>query len=426
MNMLKNNKVNFFRIAAISAVMLIAVSENVFAGETLTWKECASQANEKNPEIVSAKEKVIQARIAEDIAFGAFLPQVNADLSLGRDISQGSSSYSYGLSGNLLLFNGLKNLNDYYAAGERLKAAEFGLSTTSGNIRLALRNAFVQLLQAQAQIKLSEKIATHRKQNLELVRMRYNSGAEHKGSLLLEEANLAQAEFEVQQAKRNIELSMKRLLKEMGRTDKAEISVQEDLNVVLLSAETPDFEKTAEENPALKSVLAQTEATRLSWKSAKADLWPKLSVNLHGNRNSTDFSPETENWSAGLSLSLPIYAGGEIQGEIDRAESAYKQAESDEQNTKNNIVVNMEETWAKLQDAVTYVEIQKKSLDAAEERSSIAAAQYSSGLVSFDNWTIIEDGLVGTQKAYLNAQINVMLAEANYLQAKGVTLDEEK
>jgi outer membrane protein TolC len=83
----------------------------------------------------------------------------------------------------------------------------------------------------------------------------------------------------------------------------------------------------------------------------------------------------------------------------------------------------LEQTWAALQDAVDNVEVQRKSLIATEERSNIAQAQFSTGFISYDNWTIIEDNLVNAKSAFLDAQANALLAEANWVQAKGETLE---
>ena len=69
------------------------------------------------------------------------------------------------------------------------------------------------------------------------------------------------------------------------------------------------------------------------------------------------------------------------------------------------------------------VQVQKKFLEAAEERANIAQAQYSSGLILFDNWIIIEDNLVQVRKSFLDTQADALVTEANWIQAKGGMLD---
>ncbi|MFA7677794.1 MAG: TolC family protein, partial [Candidatus Omnitrophota bacterium] len=62
-------------------------------------------------------------------------------------------------------------------------------------------------------------------------------------------------------------------------------------------------------------------------------------------------------------------------------------------------------------------------LEAAQERSRIGGSQYSIGLINFDDWIILEDNLVSAKKSYLNAQADVLIAEAQWVQAKGGTLE---
>ena len=81
---------------------------------------------------------------------------------------------------------------------------------------------------------------------------------------------------------------------------------------------------------------------------------------------------------------------------------------------------NVATAW---QDAIEQVEVQKKFLDANQERSRIASQQYSTGLLTFNEWTIIEDNLVSTKKTFLNTQANALLAEANWIAAQGRTLE---
>ena len=67
--------------------------------------------------------------------------------------------------------------------------------------------------------------------------------------------------------------------------------------------------------------------------------------------------------------------------------------------------------------------MQKKVLSAAEERARISEAEYSIGLISYDNWIIIENNLVSAKKSFVTAELAALISEANWIQAKGGTLD---
>ena len=176
----------------------------------------------------------------------------------------------------------------------------------------------------------------------------------------------------------------------------------------------------------MNELIAKKEAARYNLQSVRADFLPVVYLNSSAGRTSSDWEPERGEWSVGLSVSFPLFEGGSRAAEVSKAESLFHQSEADEQSGKNSVLVTLENTWKNLQDSVTYVSVQKKFLDAAEERAKIASAQYETGLISFDDWIIIENNLVTTLKSYLNAQADMLIAEAYWIQATGGTLEYDE
>jgi TolC family type I secretion outer membrane protein len=394
----------------------------------LTWDDCVKEAAKNHPDIISASEKVKQSQAEKTIAQSSLFPQISAGASTGKsgreDTSQDSESYSYSITGSQTLFDGLKTFNNIKAAEETLSASEYSAMEVSSDVRLQLRIAFVGVLKAQEFLALTEKIALRRKQNLDLVRLRYEAGREHKGALLTAEADLAQAEFDAAQAKRDLGLAQRELIKELGRKHFEPVTATGDFSIIDPKV-SPDFEVLAENAPEMKRFIAQSNAAKLGVKSARADLFPELFLEGSAGRNSSDWPPEDDQWSIGLNLSVPLFEGGKKKAQINQAEAQLNQAKADEQSTRNKIVYTLAEMWKTFKDAAEAVSVQKKYLDAAEERATIANAQYSTGLTSFDDWIIIENNLVSSRKSYLNAKANAQIKEAYWLQAKGETLDHE-
>jgi outer membrane protein TolC len=122
-------------------------------------------------------------------------------------------------------------------------------------------------------------------------------------------------------------------------------------------------------------------------------------------------------------VSVPLFEGGSRKAQVSRAESVLRQAEAQLQSVENAVVVDMEQSWELFMEASESVEVAQESLLAGEERAKIAAAQYLTGFITYDNWTIIGNNLVQAKKAYLNARANALLAEAAWINAKGETLE---
>jgi len=394
------------------------------AGEALTWKDCLDEASKKHPDLISAEEKINQEEAGKYIAGSGLYPQVDASIDWSHTKTTAKrNSYSYGVAGTQLIYNGSKTINDLKSAAENIKAAEYNYKFISSEVRYRLRAAFVNLLKDQEMLGLAGNIAKIRRDNLILITMRYEAGLEHKGALLAADADLTQAEFEVAQAKRALEVSQKALLKEMGRQDFSSIEAQGELKVKDLALEKPDFEAIAHNNPSIGKLSAQTKAASFGVKSSEADFYPEITASAGADRSGAHWPPDQDQWDIGIGLSVPMFEGGLRKAEVKKAKSLFNQAQADERSKKDSVILALEQAWAGFQDAIEEVGVQKKFLEAAEERAKIAEGQYSLGLIQFDNWTIIEDSLVKAKKAFLDSRANALLAEAGWIEAKGETLE---
>jgi outer membrane protein TolC len=278
-------------------------------------------------------------------------------------------------------------------------------------------------LKAQESLKITQEIYDIRRNNLELITLRYESGLEHKGALLTAEADLAYADYQVSQAQRSVDVARRKLIKEMGRTQFTSLAVKGDFQVRDTVKERPDFETIAKDNPSLRQIIAQENSARFSLKSAYANFSPTLSGAAGADKSGSHWAPKNDQWNLGLTLSVPIFEGGLRLAQVSQAQAYLNQLKENEGSTRDGIVSALEQNWSSLQDAIDNVGVQYKSLIATEERSKIAQAEYSIGFITFDNWTIIEDNLVKQKSAYLDAQANALLAEAGWIQAKGETLE---
>jgi outer membrane protein TolC len=414
----------------IGIILFFAIAVYAEEEQVFSWQDCVRAAVSNNPMLVSANEEVRQTEADKKIVQSTGMPRIIADLAGSKSERAGSEtqteSYSLGISGRQLLYDGSKTSKAVKEAEENINASVYSYTVVSSDVRLALRTAFVELMHTQELILLTENIALRRRQNLKLVNLRYEAGREHKGSLLTSEADLARAEFEVAQAKRAIPVKQWQLYKELGVDKIRPLRVKKEFSIQGDYSARPDIEYIADTTPFLNELMARKEAARYNLQSAKADFYPKVYLNGSIGTASSDFPPDQGEWSAGLSLSLPIFEGGSRIAEVSGAESRLQKAEADERSGKYSVLVSLENAWKDLRDSITNVSVQKKFQDAAEERAMIASAQYESGLTSFDDWVIIENSLVIARKTHLRARADMLLAEANWIQAIGGTLEYDE
>lgn len=399
------------------------------AEEPLTWQQCVLEARQAHPDLFSALALLQQAEADKRIASGALLPQVALGVSSqesGTTAKGGSfsSSYSYALTVQQLLYDGHKTSNQVASTREAIKGAQYNYDLVSADLRFALRSSFTQLLKAQGLVGLASEIAARRQNNVRLISLRYQGGREHIGSLRQAEADMAQAQFEVSQARRGLVLAQTILASALGRDNHTPLRVQGAFRATELSASKPDLALLAKQNPLFQQLDTRSKAARFDLEAAKSACSPELYLSSsigHGSVGSLPF--KEVDWNTGLTFSMPIYEGGTGRARVSRAMAVLSQQNAEQKSGYLKLFDLLEESWKSYQDARQLVQVKKKFLDAAVERSSIANAQYSNGLVTFNEWVIIENNLVSAKKEYLNAGANLLIAEAQWIQAKGEGLD---
>ena len=422
---------NITKIIIILSLILGFLPGNVMAEEVLNWGECIKEAAINNPDLIAAVQQVKQSEASKKITASTLYPQIDTNLSAStarNDTGTSNStadSYTYGVTGSQLIFDGMQTVNNVKSASENIKAAKQNFKFTSATVRYRLRSAFISLLKTQEMLNITQEIYKIRRGNLELVSLRYESGLENKGALLTAQADLADAQYQISQAKRQVEVSQRNLTKEMGRKQFSAMQVKGDFGVSDAVKLKPDFESLAIKNPSLQQIIAQKNAAEFSLKSTYGAFAPTLSGSAGANKSDAHWAPKNDEWTMGLSLSLPIFEGGLRTAQVSQAKALLNQLRENERSTRDGIVSTLEQSWATLQDAMENTGVQKENLNATEVRSRIAQEEYSLGFISFDNWTIIEDNLVKAKRSYLEVEAAMLLAEANWIQAKGETLEYE-
>ncbi|NTW57194.1 MAG: TolC family protein [Chlorobiaceae bacterium] len=417
------------RILLLLAILPLIVFSPLHAEETITWQQCLDEAKQAHPDLYSALAIIQQAEADKNITGGSRLPQLSSSVSTSRDGTtakggSASSNYSYALTGKQLFFDGGNISSRISSNEEAIKASRYNYDVVSSGVRYALRSAFIQLLKAQDLVGLTREIADRRRNNVRLIGLRYQGGREHSGSLAQAQADLAQAEFEFAQAQRGLQLAQSKLASALGRSNRTPLRVSGSYTTGFYAEGRPDFSSLAKNHPSFRELEVKSKEAHYDLEAAKHAFSPQLYLTGTAGRNTVDSSPfDAFDWQAGLSLSVPIYEGGAGKAKVSKAMAVVSQQNAQEKSGYLDVLDTLEECWKNYQDAVQSVGVKKKNLAAAQERSNIANAQYSIGLLAFNEWVIIENSLVNAKKDYLNAEANLLTAEAQWIQAKGGGLD---
>lgn len=428
----------WYAFFALGLATLLVPPTRVAYAETLSWKQCVEEAARANPELNSSRQGVLSSHYLTKSARGNFFPQVSGNLGYsnsdsfntpgtltpsGTILTTGNnrSVFSSSIQASQNIFNGFADKAKVGQAKANEGIAVASLEGTEAKISFDLKSAFAGLQFAQSSQKLAQDIIKRRKDNKDMVELRFDSGQENKGSLLLSEANLKDAQFGSLQAKDDMKTAQQQLAKALGRDTAEGLKVSGD--IPLSSPKPPTgldtLDKMMRDTPDYRDAVSRKKFAKESVTAARSAFFPALNVNAAVGTQDDSFFPTEGAWSVGANLSIPIFNGGRDFYNLKSAKANHAAASFNQSDTEKTVKSALVQAYTSYEESVERLKTDQSFLEAATVRADIARAQYNNGLLSFQDWDIIENDLINRQKALLQSRRDRIIAEAAWKQAQG-------
>jgi len=409
----------------ILSAWLLGLTLSVMAAPAtvLTWETCVQEATANNPELRAARASLEASAFSAEGAYSGYLPQLSAgaaytDTSGTVIATTSESAYITSLSLSQNLFAGFQDRAKVAQGAANRDVAAASLAAAKAKLSQDLKTAYIGLRYAQDNVILTENIVRRSEENFRLVELRFESGNENKGSYLLTKASLAQARYDNLQARQNLVSAQAQLDRVLGRGDTGGLEVRGDIPLSEPGT-APDFRQVAREVPDYQQAAAQQKSAAAGVTLARSGLYPSLNLSGSVGRTGDNWAPEDSRRTVGLNLNIPIYSGGKDYYATKSAVSNLEAAASNTDSAEYQLVVRLKQTYASYVESVEKLKVDQAFLDAAKTRATIARTKYNNGLMTFEDWDIIESDLIQREKSFLQSQRDRVVAEAAWEQAQG-------
>ncbi len=413
-------------VTSISVAMLFASALRAQeASAPLTWDDLSRTASAQNPELIAARRSEEAAKARYRGSFNGFLPNVGLRQSYSNsDQGLGGSRWQAQASASIDVFN-RGSYYDVKTSAASLDSARAQFELTSADLRFNLFSAYADLLFAQEQVNVARKIHELRRNNAQMVSLKYQSGRESKGNSLRSEAELIQAEAALAQAQRDLRAAQAELNRRLGLEQFSALAVTGTWTTSPLPAD-PDIVSLAAANPQIRLAKAGVEVAKGNLERTRSNFWPSLSANYARSFQDSNYFPKNPGWSASGVLNWPLFGQGLTAPyyDVSAARKDFRAREENLRATLYQIRSGLEEAWSTWAGRIDQVRVQHQFLQAARQRNDEATIRYTTGLMTFENWELVVADLVNFQTGYLRALRDASLAEAAWRRALGKPLEE--
>lgn len=389
-------------------IMFVLLIAPLSAKQTYTLQQCIDTALYHNRNIKQQELNRHSREIAYEQAKLDLLPNLNASagqsFALGRSLtadntyqSINSSRSSFNLSTNITLFDGLKMKHQIDARKAEMKASEADLEKIRSDIQLNVTIAFLQVLLYKENVQMQEDqlVLTHQK--IEQTEKLVTAGKQAEGVLYELKAQLAKEEYNLIQAKNNLQLALLDLAQiiELENFEDIDVVISADLDVDMQVLNSADaiYQVAVQHRPEITGAEYRLLTNQKNIDIARSAYFPSLNFgaslgsgyyNLQGAPNESFNKQINDNLSTnfGFNLQIPIFNKMEVKNRVTTSKLAVENSQLEIETAKYELRKRIQQAHQSASAAQSRYLAAQKSEDASKEAYRYAEQKYEAGRAS--------------------------------------------
>lgn len=411
----------------------------------LTLQDSVAIALERNRSIQIAQDQlaIAQARVAEAIAPTRI--QVLAQASITRN-DKASTITLPGAEGGAqsVEISPLYSRNAQLVVSKQLDisgalrtsrsiaelgvlAAQIELQRTREQTVLEVRNAFYQVLRAQAALEVAEANLASLEEHLRQAQAFYREGVKAQFDVLRAETQVANARQSVIAARNAVDLAKAALNNTMGIDVTTPVVLQTEEEVTPVVPQFSESVALAYENrPEVQQAMVAIEVAQRGVSLARTGNRPTLALSWNANATADGgaFQSRAFQWNAVAAVSMPIFEGGLTRARVRQAQGEVETAIVTEDQVRQAVALDVQQAILSMSDAVERMQSAAKNVDQAREALRLAKLRYQEGISTTLEVTDAQAALTQAENNLVNARYDYLQARARYLRAIGSTFTQ--
>jgi outer membrane protein TolC len=407
------------KAALIVVLIQILFAAASFAAEPLTLTECIKTALDKHPDLIAAKSKIEseKAAVGEAAADGNLQAGVSAYyVRSGGSSAENAGNYNTAVTLEQSVYDWGKRGLSITAAKINTDAAKADYLQARDQVIADVRSAYYGLNRSLRQQKVAQTRYENYRKRLSWAKSYYEAGTKAKIEVTKAESDYASSKLALVTTQSSAEQMRAQLASAMGEPLLKVDNVEDALDFKDWDIGADDAVKKAVSNrPELAAQRKRVDYARTTLALEKKGLAPDLSASagygLYGN------APFDDNeWSAKLSMNIPIIDGGLTKSRIEGAQADLVTANAEMESLSNSVILEVRKAWQSLREAKEALTASMEAERFAKETYDLAEGRYKAGV---GDSLEISDAI----ESYAAAQAETVLSLYNCKEAQ---LDLEK
>jgi outer membrane protein len=393
--------------ALLLTIVALLLPATTYSQELLTLQQAIKIGLENNYSIRIADRQDDVASNNVTLGNAGFLPTIDGRATRlfnennsrqefsGRPAIERTGASSNNLSSsvnlNWTLFDGMGMFINYDRLQALEKAGKLFTRETIENTIADIIDAYYEVVRQERKIKAIEDAIAISKARIDLTEAQYKVGVSAKVEILRAQVDYNTDRSELlnqQESLQNARITLNQLLgRDPSTTFQAEdsISVDKTLTVGDINSEM------AGTNPLLQRLQLNRELAHLDVKAVRASRFPVIGFTSAYNFSRNEAEPlndfqarfnRNHGYNYGLTLSMPIFNGFNINRQAQNARIALETSELEYKQVQNQLQSELARTYSRYANRLQLLDLEESNVLLAEENAKIAMERYRLGLLT--------------------------------------------
>ena len=337
--------------------------------------------------------------------------------AVGNQFKYQITDYGASLNLSYLLFDFGVRKADVAEARQLLVAADWDHNAALQEVVLEVETAYFRYLTAKALRSAEEASLREAQTNLQAAEDRHQAGVATIADVLQAKTRLAQAQLVLQQVVGQMQATRGGLATAMGLPANLPVETGElpaEVPAATAAAIDTILGKAISERPDLEAARARATAADRKVERVRAEGRPQLELNGRLNRTYYDIAGSTpsDNYSAQLLLSFPLFTGYRHHYDLEEAKADAASAHASAGDLQQRVMVQVWNSYYDLQTAAQNVTTAGDLLSSAQQSEEVAAGRYKAGVGSILDLLVAQSALADARAQQIQARADWLLALA--------------
>ncbi len=315
-----------------------------------------------------------------------------------------------------------KSISATRAASQSVKSSDYTFQDAHDLVVLAVGYTYLQAIADEARIETEEAQVKSAQALYDQATDQVTAGTSPDIDALRTKVELQTRQQELIQAKNDFAIQKLTVARVIGLNPGQEFELTDKSPYQPLEAITVDeaLKRAYASRSDYRAATSDLRAAELSRKAAKAGYFPSLSFGADYGAGGINPSNATQIYDVRGTLSIPIFTGGSVHGDVQQADAKLEQSRERLENLRAQIESDVRTALLNLQSSSDRVNVARSNIDLAEQTLVQSTDRFSAGVTDSVEVVQSQESVAAAHEQYISSLYNYNLAKISLIRALGI------